>query len=181
MALISFKTFRESSPATRNKAAAANGLAPMFSADVFGHATPPPAIADELLKKLNADKPKKSSKKKKKEEEEPVSENKGQKPDYSFDKFVKKATDTVKEIDKDVADGNKKSAVLDKEKTDKEKTVTEKKPKVKTSIPAKKASQAIDPFPFTSKEKEEIPGEKLPSSKNKNDDDDESESEDDDK
>ena len=172
MALISFKTFRESSPATRNKAAAANGLAPMFSADVFGHATPPPAIAEKLLKKLDADKPKKS-KKKKEDDEEPVSENKGQKPDYSFDKFVKKATDTSKEIDKDVEDGNKKAAALDKEKVVKKK---DKKPKAKTSVPAKKATPAITPFPFISKEKEEIPGEPLPSNK----DDDERESDDDD-
>jgi len=28
------------------------GLQPMFSADVFGHATPRPDIADELLHKL---------------------------------------------------------------------------------------------------------------------------------
>jgi hypothetical protein len=52
----------ESSPATRNKMAAALGLQPMYSADVFGHATPPPWVAKRLLKKLK--KHKKHKKKK---------------------------------------------------------------------------------------------------------------------
>ena len=42
----------ESSPATRNKLAASLGLQPMYSADVFGHATPPPWQVKRLLKKL---------------------------------------------------------------------------------------------------------------------------------
>ena len=52
---------RESSPATRNKLYAALGLQPMYSADVFGHATPPPWQAERLIKKL-----KKSHKKRRK-------------------------------------------------------------------------------------------------------------------
>jgi len=49
----------ESSPATRNKWNAALGLQPMYSADVFGHSTPPPWIAKRLLKKLKKHKKKK--------------------------------------------------------------------------------------------------------------------------
>ena len=45
-------TARESSPKTRNNWYSSRGLQPMFSADVFGHATPRPDIADELLHKL---------------------------------------------------------------------------------------------------------------------------------
>ncbi len=52
---------KESSPATRNKWYASRGLQPMYSADVFGHSTPPPWQAKQLLKKL-----KKKKKKKKK-------------------------------------------------------------------------------------------------------------------
>lgn len=43
---------RESSSSTRNKRDASRGLQPMYSADVFGRATPSPDIADELLSKL---------------------------------------------------------------------------------------------------------------------------------
>ena len=39
---------KESSASTRNKWNAALGLQPMYSADVFGHATPAPWIADSL-------------------------------------------------------------------------------------------------------------------------------------
>ena len=53
---------KESSASTRNKWNAALGLQPMYSADVFGHATPAPWIADSLTKKL---KKKKKRKKKK--------------------------------------------------------------------------------------------------------------------
>lgn len=55
----------ESSPATRNKWAAALGLQPMYSADVFGHATPNPYVAKKLTKKLKNKKKKRKSKKKK--------------------------------------------------------------------------------------------------------------------
>lgn len=50
---------RESSPATRNKWNAALGLQPMYSADVFGHATPPAWQSKRLLKKLKKKKKKK--------------------------------------------------------------------------------------------------------------------------
>jgi len=53
---------RESSPATRNKFAAALGLQPMYSADVFGHATPPPWQVERLTKKLKKKKKKKKKK-----------------------------------------------------------------------------------------------------------------------
>lgn len=54
----------ESSPTTRNKWYAALGLQPMYSADVFGHSTPPPWQAKRLLKKLKKGKRKKHKKKK---------------------------------------------------------------------------------------------------------------------
>jgi hypothetical protein len=54
---------QESSPSTRNKWMAALGLQPMYSADVFGHGTPRPWVADKLIHKL---KKKKKRKKKKK-------------------------------------------------------------------------------------------------------------------
>jgi hypothetical protein len=52
----------ESSPSTRNKTAAALGLQPMYSADVFGHATPPPWQVTRLIKKLKKKKRKKKKK-----------------------------------------------------------------------------------------------------------------------
>jgi hypothetical protein len=52
----------ESSPATRNKTAAALGLQPMYSADVFGHSTPPPWQVTRLIKKLKKKKRKKKKK-----------------------------------------------------------------------------------------------------------------------
>jgi hypothetical protein len=55
---------RESSPTTRNKWYASLGLQPMYSADVFGHATPPPWEAKRLLKKLKKGKHKKKRRKK---------------------------------------------------------------------------------------------------------------------
>lgn len=54
---------KESSPATRNKTAAAFGLQPMYSADVFGHATPPPWQVEKLTKKLKKHHKKKHHKK----------------------------------------------------------------------------------------------------------------------
>lgn len=56
----------ESSASTRNKWNAALGLQPMYSADVFGHSTPRPWIAEKLTKKLKKKSKKKKSKKKKK-------------------------------------------------------------------------------------------------------------------
>lgn len=56
---------KESSPATRNKWAAALGLQPMYSADVYGHATPPAWQAERLTKKLSGKKRKKHKKHKK--------------------------------------------------------------------------------------------------------------------
>lgn len=55
---------RESSPSTRNKYYAALGLQPMYSADVFGHSTPPPWQAKRLLNKLKKSKKRKKKKKK---------------------------------------------------------------------------------------------------------------------
>jgi hypothetical protein len=55
----------ESSPTTRNKWNAALGLQPMYSADVFGHSTPPPWQAERLLKKLKKSHKKKKRKKRK--------------------------------------------------------------------------------------------------------------------
>lgn len=56
----------ESSPSTRNKWAAALGLQPMYSADVFGHATPHPWVAEKLTKKLKKKKGKIKRKNKRK-------------------------------------------------------------------------------------------------------------------
>ena len=50
---------RESSASTRNKRDAALGLQPMYSADVFGHGTPPAWQAIRLIKKLKKKKKKK--------------------------------------------------------------------------------------------------------------------------
>ena len=55
---------KESSPATRNKWNAALGLQPMYSADVYGHATPPAWQAERLTKKLHSKKRKRKHKKK---------------------------------------------------------------------------------------------------------------------
>jgi len=55
----------ESSPSTRNKWAAALGLQPMYTADVFGHATPPAWQSDRLTKKLHKKKKRKKKRKKK--------------------------------------------------------------------------------------------------------------------
>ncbi len=52
MSFFDWMKNNESSPTTRNKWYAALGLQPMYSADVFGHATPPPWQAKKLLKKL---------------------------------------------------------------------------------------------------------------------------------
>ena len=54
---------RESSASTRNKWMAALGLQPMYSADVFGHATPRPWVAEKLLKNIKKKKKKKKKKK----------------------------------------------------------------------------------------------------------------------
>jgi hypothetical protein len=43
---------------------AALGLQPMYSADVFGHATPRPWVAEKLIKKLKKKKKKKKKNKK---------------------------------------------------------------------------------------------------------------------
>ena len=56
----------ESSPSTRNKWMAALGLQPMYSADVFGHSTPPPWQAERLTKRLKKKKKKKKKNKHKK-------------------------------------------------------------------------------------------------------------------
>jgi hypothetical protein len=53
----------ESSASTRNKSAAAYGLQPMYTADVYGHGTPSPWVAGKLTKKLKKKKRKKKRKK----------------------------------------------------------------------------------------------------------------------
>lgn len=58
---------KESSPSTRNKWNAALGLQPMYSADVYGHATPRPWVAEKLTKKLKHKKKKKGRRKRHKE------------------------------------------------------------------------------------------------------------------
>ncbi len=59
MKFFDWLKIRESSPSTRNKWNAALGLQPMYSADVFGHATPPAWQSERLLKKLKKKKRKK--------------------------------------------------------------------------------------------------------------------------
>jgi len=59
MSFFDWMKNNESSPTTRNKWYAALGLQPMYSADVFGHATPPPWQAKRLLNKLKKKKKKK--------------------------------------------------------------------------------------------------------------------------
>jgi hypothetical protein len=49
---------KESSPATRNKLAVAWGTAVPASADVFGHATPPPWQVPKLIKAIGGKKKK---------------------------------------------------------------------------------------------------------------------------
>jgi hypothetical protein len=94
MPLISFDQYRESSPATRNKWAAALGLQPPYSADVYGHSTPIKFVADKLKEKINA-----RHKKNKKKEQEQVKESQDSKPDYFFDRFISKADSLRDEID----------------------------------------------------------------------------------
>jgi seryl-tRNA synthetase len=113
MTFISFRQWRESSPATRNKAAAAKGLQPMYSADVFGHSTPPPHIVDALLKKLKKNSPKKNP-------YQPLDE-KVMKPNYSIDGFIKKAKKISDEIADDLDKGKKEADELAKKKAAKEK------------------------------------------------------------
>ena len=116
MTLLSWKDFLESRPITRAKTAAAFGLAPMPSADVFGHATPTPFVTKKLLNKL-----------KQKYTGEPPLEEKEMRPDYSFDRLIRKATSASQEIDKDIEKAGKESDRLDKEKERKEKQ-TSKRP-----------------------------------------------------
>lgn len=59
MSFFDWMKNNESSPTTRNKWYAALGLQPMYSADVFGHATPPPWQAKRLLNKLKKKKKRK--------------------------------------------------------------------------------------------------------------------------
>ena len=124
MMFQSFKQWRESSPSTRNKQAAANGLQPMYSADVFGHSTPPPHIADKLLKLL-----KKSKEKKEKHplDEESLDE-KVMTPNYQIDDFIKRAKKVSDQIADDLDKGQKKVKDLESKKKQKEKEAKKKKP-----------------------------------------------------
>jgi hypothetical protein len=108
MPLISFDQYRESSPATRNKWAAALGLQPPYSADVYGHSTPIKFVADKLKEKINA-KPKKGKHK----DQPQVDESHDAKPDYSFDRFISKATQMRGEMDDE-----EKKAKEDEDKLD---------------------------------------------------------------
>lgn len=107
MPLISFDQYRESSPATRNKWAAALGLQPPYSADVYGHSTPIKFVADKLKEKINA-KPKKKVK-----DQPQVDES--SKPDYGFDRFIDKATKMRGEVDAEVKKGREDEDKLDKD------------------------------------------------------------------
>ena len=71
MTFLDWIKSNESSPTTRNKFYAALGLQPMYSADVFGHATPPPWQAKRLLKKLRKKGVPKKKKKKNRHKHEP--------------------------------------------------------------------------------------------------------------
>jgi hypothetical protein len=105
-----FKKLKESSPTTRNKKAAADGLQPMYSADVFGHVTPPPAVAEKLLDKLK--------KSKKKKAEEPVEEA-VKSPNYKFDAFIKKAEKAAADMRGEVDKADKAEKVTKAGKADK--------------------------------------------------------------
>lgn len=128
MGLISFKSYRESSATTRNKAAAAKGLQPLYSADVFGHATPPPEIAEKLLKKL-----------KKKKKDKKVSEGKIQRPDYSFDSFIKNAEKAAVDTNKELQQAEKEADKIEK---------TSKKTKDEKEKLLDKADTDLKPKPF---------------------------------
>lgn len=117
MGLLSFKDWLESSASTRNKTAAALGLQPMYSADVFGHSTPAPWIVEKLTKKL------------KKKKKKTVSEGKAQRPDYSFDTFIAKASKAAEDTDKELAQAEKEVGKIDKEsekKKDEDKSLSKK-------------------------------------------------------
>jgi hypothetical protein len=120
MPLIDFKTYRESSPSTRNKWAAALGLQPPYSADVYGHSTPIKFVADKLKEKIGGKKKKGSPK-----EQPQVDESHDQKPDYSFDRLINKANKVAKEVDDEVEKSDEEEEKLDKEigkkKTEKKK------------------------------------------------------------
>lgn len=127
MALLSWKEFmaaRESSPATRSKTASALGLGPDV-ADVFGHATPPPWQTERLLKKLHKGKPKKDD-----EDDEPIEEKREMRPDYSFDRLVRKAAAASDEIDREIGKAEKEVDRLDKEKEKKDKREKQNLPKI---------------------------------------------------
>lgn len=108
MPLIDFKSYRESSPSTRNKWAAALGLQPPYSADVYGHSTPIKFVADKLKEKIGGKKKKGSPK-----EQPQVDES--AKPDYSFDRLINKANKVAKEVDDEVEKSDEEEEKLDKE------------------------------------------------------------------
>lgn len=120
MTLLSWKEFiaaRESSPATRSKTASALDLGPDV-ADVFGHATPPPWQAERLLKKLSKNKKKDGDDEK---DNQSIEEKADMRPDYGFDRLVRKAMSASKEIDGEIEKAEKESNRLDKKKKDQEK------------------------------------------------------------
>lgn len=156
MPLPSFDQWRESSPATRNKLAAAQGLQPLYSANVFGHSTPPPYVAQKLLTYV------KKNKKPKDSGTLPIGCNeKVMKPNYEIDEFIRKAKKVRDQMDDDVEKGSKKGKELDDKKTKKQKEAAAKKPAPPAPKAAKKGAKAppVNPphFPFKSPTGNQVP------------------------
>lgn len=134
MALLSYKEFlkaQESRAVTRAKTAAAFGTGVMATADVFGHSTPPPWQTERLLKKLKKDAPKKD-----------IQEKTDMRPDYSFDRLVRKAAAASQEIDSEIGKAEKEAERLDKEKSNKDKLAKKnQRPVVDPDLKNKKQDQ----------------------------------------
>jgi hypothetical protein len=135
MALISYREFmaaRESTAVTRNKTAASFGLAPPNTPDVFGHSTPPPWQVKKLLKIKRVNSPTGEP-----IPEKPIQEKREMRPDYSFDRLVRKATSASQEIDSDLDKAQKEADRLDKEKAQKEKQIKKDVKPEKKELPHK--------------------------------------------
>jgi hypothetical protein len=126
MALISFQEYmavaRESRSITRSKSAAARGLGPKIS-DVFGHSTPSPWEVEKLLKIKRTNSPNEPPK-------APFKEGKEMRPNYSFDRLVRKAAAASQEVDSELDKAQK-----DADRIDKEKAKKDKKPKFPSTKP----------------------------------------------
>jgi len=115
MNLISWKNWKESSPATRAKRDVALGLKPLAAmSSPFGHSSEPPAICDKVKDMIEDD-----GKKKKKKDKKDESKAKAI-PNYSFDKFLNKAEKTRAEVDADKEQAEKEEAELDQKIKQKE-------------------------------------------------------------